>query len=160
MRLICRCCIALLEIGGGAVGAGWCGWAMLNRGGTSLLLLLFTCLYALSIVAGVALLRNRSPGVPLSMLVQAVQVPQIETARISYLFVSGLGAWLEVGTTGIGFHYALASRFHVAITTGWGPPIERTPVLIGVNLIAALALAYLVFDGYRRLTATSVSDAG
>jgi hypothetical protein len=143
-----RYAVALIEMAGGAVGLGILTWAMTGTATFGFVWLLFATFYGLSFVAGLALWRKRPYGVPLSLAIQAIQLPLVIAEKVTFLVASGLGLWLKLGTTGIGWDHVLGSRFQFAWTTGFGHSTGQ-PTIFGVNLVAAVALLVLVATSRR-----------
>jgi hypothetical protein len=136
--------VGAYELVVGGFGVLWLCLQVLRSGGASLYGLVFLALYALVAGAGYSLVKGRAGGVRLSLVAQAVQVIQVTSTSLSWLFLAGVAWWLEIG--GRGVHLSgldLGTRFHLAISSGFGPSRTALPFSIGINLVPALILACL-----------------
>ena len=99
----------------------------------------FTLFFTLLGVAGVLLVRNRPWGVPLSLLVQGMQVPVFLSSGPSYYASSGLGLFLTMDFNWDGSFYTfLGTLLHYS----WQS--DRTTTAVGVNVVAAVLLYLLM----------------
>jgi hypothetical protein len=109
---------------------------------------LFIALYLLSVVGGILLWRGRLLGYTLSIVVQALQVLHVETARFAWQFVVGLAGWLAWASDGVSdgvsVDYDIASRFQLMFASGFGPRFDEAGVHLGLNAVAGVVLVYLI----------------
>jgi hypothetical protein len=146
--------IAAIEIAGGFLGMALAstsatspGLNLFHRVWTGLLGIPF----ALCAYAGRALWLDQSRGYLLSALVQAAQLVAWSSPNLLYVFYCGgqLGAWL--GGENLLPQWGLGSRLTLNVVAGPGGD-----ALVGVNLVAVWALAYLAL-AWRAKTRAPVS---
>jgi hypothetical protein len=135
--------IALVEIVGGVTAAGVVAWGLLH--GPSFFGLLFLAIYVWCAFAGVQLWRQRRTGWRHSVLVQLLQTVWVDTAKFTYLFAAGCGAWFGFGSEGITRRHAWLSEFQLGWRSGFGPQFDAHPWLIAVNIVALAAAVYLLW---------------
>jgi len=138
MRLFIRLTVGLLQLAGGILGVSAIAADAFADRAIDPMAIVFVVLYAMTILAGVALLRQHKLGKMLSILVQAAQLPRIAAAGCTYHFAAGLGAWVMVGVNGVGFTHLLGSEFM------WSTNASEAALPFGVNIIAAVALTLLL----------------
>jgi hypothetical protein len=98
----------------------------------------FSLFFTLIGLAGILLLRNHPWGVPLSLIVQGMQLPVILSPGASYYANAGLGLRVTMDTAwNFGFYAHLGTQLHYS----WES--DRTTTALGINLVAA-ALLYLL----------------
>ena len=96
-----------------------------------------TCLYILSIIAGVALWKKSKNGMQLSLFVQGFQIPGFIVPHVSYFFVSGLAIVVSSNLHSNFFVTFYLSRFNIYLTPG------ATNFVLGLNIIALVAFINL-----------------
>ena len=105
------------------------------------LFFLFTILFLFSILSGFLLLRNNKTGETLSILVQAIQIPQFIIKGTAYSFVAGAKFTLQYYKNfGIGYKidFGVFSEFNFYINS------NVNGFLIGINLVPII-LIFLLF---------------
>lgn len=139
--------IAVLEMGGGIIGV--LASIMYLEGSNFQLLgllvaALFIGLYVLSIVAGWYLWKNAPRGLSLSMLVQALQIPQIMVPGLTYFFVSGLAISISVSLDyetfkNIGFNP------NIQFPSTWFFELGKIgeQLVLGMNILSLVCFSYL-----------------
>ena len=154
--------VAALEIAGGFVGMAVASSSAAASGLSLLQRLIIGSIgipFALCAYAGRELWFDLPRGYPLSVLVQALQIPAWSSASMLYLFHCGaqLGVW--IGKTGLAPMWGLGSR--VTFILAEHPRGEA----LGLNFLAIAALAGLVIDrilsrsaGIGAIRATVVPD--
>jgi hypothetical protein len=131
--------IAWIQIAGAAWGAP-ATYAFLTHptGPLGLVFAAFSLFFTLIGLAGILLLRNHRWGVPLSLIVQGMQLPVLLSPGASYYANAGLGLRVFADTAWqFGFYAHLGTQFHYS----WES--DRTTTAVGINLVAA-ALLYLL----------------
>jgi hypothetical protein len=100
--------------------------------------------------AGVGLWRGTRRGLHLSLLAQAIQVPWIGTAHVTYRL--GVGAAYWVASQGGAFTHerAIGSSFLIEMRQGFGAWVDQTPLTLGVNLVALAAGVFLVYTAFAK----------
>jgi len=99
----------------------------------------FTSFFTLIGVAGVLLLRNHRLGVPLSLVVQGMQVPVLLSSGASYYANAGLGLRLTADSAwNLGFYFHLGTELHYSWLS------DRSETTVGINLVAVILLYLLV----------------
>jgi len=104
MRILIRI-ISALEIVGGVFGIGFVIWVMLKMPFnvfSGALGVISIGIYALSLVAGIALWGGRPFGRKASIIVQTIQVPKLVSPLFTFIFSFGFDLWV---------HYLLAGNF-------------------------------------------------
>ena len=97
--------------------------------------------YIVSLNAGYLLFRKNRRGVMLSIITQALQVPNLAIFGISYYFVSGLSFGVSLSfieTAKFDFNYYLGSTWNLGFGSTDGE------FLIGINLVALMLLTHLI----------------
>jgi hypothetical protein len=98
----------------------------------------FTLFFTLLGVAGILLVRNHRWGLPLSLLVQGMQIPIFLSPGPSYYSSAGLGIRLSLDSQwNFGFYTFFGTQLHYS----WQS--DRNSTTVGINLVAA-ALVYLL----------------
>ena len=98
----------------------------------------FILFFTLIGLAGILLVRNHPWGVPLSLIMQGMQVPVFLSPGPSYYANAGLGLRLSVDSQmNLGFYTFFGTQLHYS----WQS--DRTATTVGVNLVA-VALIYLL----------------
>lgn len=119
---------------------------IVRAGGASLGGLVFVAMYALVAWAGWQLLNSRPNGAALTLAAQALQVVRIGSGSFAYTFLAGLAFWVTAGSGGLqvpGLGFGVSFRWMTA--GGFGPRSGAEPFTIGVNLVAAAIVAYLLY---------------
>jgi len=132
--------IAALEVLGGALGILTVVWLLVQGPNLGLLVvgIAFLALFIASVVAGLWLWRGDPRGLPLSTVVQAVQVPVVSSSLVYYAY-SLVGLLVTVsGALSFEGELHLWSSGSLVV----GAPV--TEWRIGVNVVALAALAVLV----------------
>ncbi|RLB73357.1 MAG: hypothetical protein DRH07_01920 [Deltaproteobacteria bacterium] len=113
-----------------------------------LFLLFYLIPFALSILAGILLLKNKMAGLNLSLVVQLLQIPYFTLSGLYYSFMSGLLLGIRIsfleGMTNYNFNLLLGG--YCQIQTGL--PVEIT--LFGINIFALLVFVFLFFYKLKR----------
>lgn len=95
-----------------------------------LLMILFSCPFC----AGLFLWKKHRLGYPLTVIVQALQIPVFSSACFSYLFSSGLFFAITIGAMGLNFEFnIIGSKFNIAVN-------QNDPFSIGINFIPIIFL--------------------
>ena len=102
--------------------------------------------FALCAYAGRELWFDLPRGYPLSVLVQALQIPAWSSASLFYIFHCGAQVGVWIGNTGLTPMWGLGSRFTLVLIEHPGGQA------LGLNFLAIAALALLVID---RMTSRS-----
>ena len=131
--------IAWIQIAGAAWGAPATYTFLTHPSGElGLLAAAFSLFFTLIGLAGILLLRNHRWGVPLSLIVQGMQVPVLLSPGASYYANAGLGLRLTADTAwNLGFYAHLGTQLHYS----WES--DRTTTTVGINLVAAVLLYLL-----------------
>jgi hypothetical protein len=141
--------IAALELAGGFVGMALASTSV-TAPGLNLIQRVFVGLlgvpFAISVYAGRALWSGQPRGYPLSLLVQAAQVPTWSSHSVLYVFYCGaqFGAWF--GKAGPAPMWGLGSRFTLNVLD-----YPRGEAL-GLNFLAICALTLLTLDWWATRT--------
>src|SRR3954464_6680395 len=135
--------VAGLEIAGGFVGMALASSSAAGSGRGLLQRVLIGSIaipFALCAYAGRELWFDLPRGYPLSLLVQALQIPAWSSASVLYLFHCGaqLGMW--IGKAGLAPMWGLGSRFTLVLMD------QPRGEAVGLNFLAIGALAILVID--------------
>ncbi len=139
--------VAALQVVGGLYGLYLVVFA--TPSGVSHAVLFFAIvLFGTSIWGGVLLALDKTLGVAVSLIIQAMQVLQIAAPGFLYSFACGL--WLVVGPAvrpdfvGANFSWYLGARFNA--TTDSPADLSQTGVTFtGINLAAVLAFLFLLY---------------
>lgn len=130
----------------GGYGALFFAVQIIRAGGVSLAGLVFVALYILVAWAGWQLLKNRPNGATLTLVVQALQVVRVSSGAFAYAFLAGLAFWVTVGSSGLDVPgLGFGTSFRWMASSGFGPRPTAEPFTIGVNLVAAAIVAYLLY---------------
>ncbi len=107
-------------------------------------LLLYLIPFALSILAGTLLLKNKVAGLNLSLVVQLLQIPYFTLSGLYYSFMSGLLLGVRIsfleGAKSYNFNFMLGG--YSQIQTGLPAEIAA----FGINLFAFSAFGLLLFN--------------
>ena len=141
--------LGLLPIVGG--GAGLAVLTTVITGQQSLnvlgavILLTFALLYLIGIVAGLWMLEGHRHAVALNLVFWALQVPQLISPVVTYVFwaPTNLGVWWNVTTSQTGFAYQVGSTFQFNLLN------LGSNVAIALNAFALVCMLYLCVL-YRR----------
>ncbi len=151
MNLLLLRFIAVIEILGGVWGLLIMLYRMthvLDNLKFVLFLLFYLIPFALSILAGILLLKNKMAGLNLSLVVQLLQIPYFTLSGLYYSFMSGLLLGVRIsfleGMTNYNFNLLLGG--YCQIQTGL--PVEIT--LFGINIFALLVFVFLFFYKLKR----------
>src|SRR6187549_2181202 len=135
--------VAAMEIAGGFVGMAIASSSAAASGLSLLQRLIIGSIgvpFALCAYAGRELWFDLPRGYPLSVLVQALQIPAWSSASMLYLFHCGAQFGVWIGKTGLAPMWGLGSRFTLVLVEH--PRGEA----LGLNFLAIAALAGLVID--------------
>jgi hypothetical protein len=154
MKILTRI-IAAIEVLAGAIGTFLVIWTAIKSikglaGHSGLLIavvilifLLFLYLFILSIFAGIKLWKGEAKGYKWSKILQALQIPMLQTKAISYSFTLGLKALVGLivpsaagATAQLSWGIAADVNYHLSFSN---PHVAG--VAFGINL---LALAFLI----------------
>lgn len=142
--------LAVTEILGGLILGGLTLLLVISDLPDILIFTIAVAIAVLAVVAGVALYKNTLLGKRLSIVLQALQVFSLSSAKFFYLLVAGLQlnvSWIYsadmLQKNGLNLGYGIYGTFLV------GGPGHGQPLGIGVNFIALSALLLLVYDGKR-----------
>ena len=94
--------------------------------------------YLLSFIAGLFLWKKQNKGIFLSIITQIIQIPKFAIAGFSYFFVSGIELFVTISNSSLGFTTYFGSHWDISFY-----PEDKT-FLIGVNIIAIIALIYFI----------------
>jgi len=141
-----RIAIAKVEIVGGMVGvisafflAIWLLWTQKNEDITQIdmglmsISLISMVLFLFSLIAGFLLRKEHRLGYPLTVIVQALQIPVISSADVTYSFVSGLQLGLGIGAMKANFLFYIGGLVDIGLS-------QDDPFFIGINIIPILFL--------------------
>jgi len=106
-------------------------------------LLLYLIPFALSVLAGILLLKDKTAGLNLSLVVQLLQIPYFTLSGLYYSFMSGLLLGVRIsfleGMKNYNFNFLLGG--YCQIQTGL--PADIT--VFGINIFALLVFVFLFF---------------
>ena len=135
-----RLSIAFLQVAGGLFGILVILSTPVHVTGLAALFLLFLlAAMALTCVAGVLLWRGHPWGDTLSVVAQALQLPVLYGSGFTYYYHAGLGVSIAIGPQ-VGIHFDL----HLGTAYSMAAMGREDAPAIGINLIAALALYFLL----------------
>ena len=139
--------VASLQVIGGLYGLYLAVFAT-PLGVSHVVLFLAIVLFAAAVWGGVLLALDKPLGVIVSLVVQALQVPQIAATGFLYSFVCGMclviGPAVNPDFVGANINWYLPARFNVTIN----PPVDPAQtgvVFTGMNLAAVLAVILLLY---------------
>ncbi len=135
--------VAALEIAGGFLGMGVASSSAAASGLSLLQRLIIGSAgipFALCAYAGRELWFDLPRGYPLSLLVQALQIPAWSSASVLYLFYCGAQFGVWIGKTGLVPMWGLGSRYTLVLMA------QPRGEAVGLNFLAVAALAVLVID--------------
>jgi hypothetical protein len=135
-----RIILLVLQLGGGLLGIGLIGQSLLTKhlSQTAVIIhIAFIFVFLFGIVAGVALVKRLKPGLWLSAIFQAMQIPIVIMPAAAYVLVSGACFNLYRHATGYGFNFLFGSRYHFSIHSG-------EPWMVGINALALVLFILLV----------------
>ena len=146
MNLILLRIIAAIEILGGVWGLLIMFYRMfqvLDNLKFVIFLLLYLIPFALSVLAGILLLKDKTAGLNLSLVVQLLQIPYFTLSGLYYSFMSGLLLGVRIsfleGMKNYNFNFLLGG--YCQIQTGL--PADIT--VFGINIFALLVFVFLFF---------------
>jgi len=147
--------IAILEIVGGIFGIAFVVLQLVARQTGLLFASIALAVYILSLVAGVALLRNRPFGRIGSIIVQCIQLPKYVSPLFVFMFSFGFDAYLYFALTNTanaitGFEFKFLAFNQLFVN------VADAPVIFGVSIPASIFLAMLL---KHRLRADSADAA-
>lgn len=141
--------LGLLPIVGGGAGLAVlttviAGQQNLNALG-AIILVMFALLYLVGIVAGLWMLEGHRHAVALNLVFWALQVPQLISPVVTYVFwaPANLGVWWNMTTSHTGFAYQVGSTFQFDVLN------LGSNVAIALNMFALVCMLYLCVL-YRR----------
>lgn len=102
--------------------------------------------------------RREHPGLTLSPIVQAIQIPLIISEKATFFLAPILGAWIRFRGNGVNLDHLLGSRFRYGWASGLGTPVSTQPMVLGVNLVALVVLLALALAGERGRALESGGD--
>jgi hypothetical protein len=151
--------IAVLEIVGGVFGIGFVVWQFVagqNDRLTLVFLSIAFAVYILSLVAGVALLRDHRFGRVGSIVVQLIQLPKYSSQLLVFMFSFGFDAYFYFALTNtanaiMGFEFKFLAFNHLFVS------VADAPVIFGVSIPASIFLAMLL--KYKRRAGPPDTDA-
>ena len=135
--------VAALEIAGGFLGMAIASSSAAASGLSLLQRLLIGSIgipFALCAYAGRELWFDLPRGYPLSILVQALQIPAYSSGSMLYVFYCGAQFGVWIGKTGLASMWGLGSRY----TLAWMD--QPRGEAVGLNFLAMVALAALVIE--------------
>lgn len=153
MNLWIRRILAVLEIGGGAVGLVVLTmsrpWTREASKGLWLLMALYVCVFLFAIAAGLLLAEGTRRGIRWSALCQALQIPVIVSSALTYrLFFA---AHVTVGY--FGTRWVVESGIGTTSLASIGQLMPVSPLMTapgwGINLVALVAFLYLLWRLFR-----------
>ncbi|MGD9109602.1 MAG: hypothetical protein PVG93_01560 [Phycisphaerales bacterium] len=99
--------------------------------------LAFAAIFAIGIIAGVALLEDYKAGISLSRFYQIIQIPLFSSPFLQYGLASGLFGTIRFGANSFNWDFAMGSRYTFFINgnASW---------TFGLNLAALFFFAYLL----------------
>jgi hypothetical protein len=133
--------LVMLEVGGGFMGLSLMLVSLKSAtdmpAGAMIGFSLFTCLFLLGIISGLALADKSRIGIVLSAIYQTAQIPIVSSSSVSYKFFSGAQIGLQWWEAGPRITYDWGARSYL----GW---MHGDPLQIGINVLALSLLAYLL----------------
>lgn len=136
--------IALLEIGGGAIGMVALASAPSQTGlGGKIILCCGAAYFLFGILSGLLLAESRPRGVICSQAYQFLQILNFTTPVISYLAMSGAYVGLSIKEAGFDIQAYLGTNFRFTFLRG------DSPWSVGINLLAIVAFVWLQQRGRR-----------
>jgi hypothetical protein len=151
--------LGLLPIVGGGAGLAVLttvitGQQSLNALGVAILLT-FALLYLMGIVAGLWMLEGYRHAVALNLVFWALQVPQLISPVVTYVFwaPTNLGVWWNMTTSQTGFAYQVGSTFRFDVLN------LGSNVAIALNVFALACMLYLCVLYRRQYPAIDLADA-
>jgi hypothetical protein len=149
MKAWLRRTLGLLPIVGGGAGLAVLttvitGQQTLNALGV-VILLAFALLYLAGIMAGLWMLEGHRHAVALNLVFWALQVPQLISPVVTYVFwaPTNVGVWWDVTASRTGFAYQVGSTFQFNLLN------LGSNIAIALNLFALVCMLYLCVL-YRR----------
>lgn len=107
-------------------------------------LLLYLIPFALSILAGILLLKKTVVGLNLSLVIQLLQIPYFTLSGLYYSFISGLLLGVRIsfleGMKSYNFNFIMGGYGQIQT----GLPVEITA--LGMNVFAVVAFGFLLFN--------------
>jgi hypothetical protein len=97
----------------------------------------FVLVFAFGIMAGVVLIKKEKPGILLSMIFQAMQIPVLIGPKLSYILFTGACFNIYKHAMGFGFDFYFGSRYYFNINSG-------EPWLTGINIVALVLFILLL----------------
>ena len=150
-----RLAIGWFEVFGASLGALF-SYQMFQQLATALpwLALAFILFFTLIGVGGILLVRNHRWGLPLSLIVQGMQVPVFLSPGPSYYSNAGFGIRLTLDSQwSLGFYTFFGTQLHYSWLS------DRNATTVGINLVAAALLYLLATRVEEPQTAKARSDA-
>lgn len=134
--------LAVLLAVGGVAGIGVSAWMGYTFVQTHWIYILFAgalaALFVWSVNAGVRLWRGEPKGWKWATILFALQVPILTVPGLSYEFFTGLAVKIVGGGPELNFAFNFGANANFYLST------ETTGLLYGVNVVAILALIYLL----------------
>jgi len=135
--------LIVLEVGGGFMGFSVLIVSLINTGITAsswIFPILSGAMFLFGIVAGLALVERPRRGAAMSAVYQAFQIPILSSPLLTYTLVSGLQigvGWFK-GRPAFLFDFGARSTLFIFR--------HNDPLIIGVNVLALVLFAYLLFQ--------------
>lgn len=107
-------------------------------------LLLYLIPFALSILAGVFLLKNKAAGLNLSLVVQLLQIPYFALTGLYYSFISGILLGIRISFLEGATHYNFNFLFGGYCQIQTGLPAEIAA--FGINIFAVMVFGFLLYN--------------
>jgi len=154
MNKLLKTVVLLAQIGGGLVGLGLIGRALLTEQLTEMALMIhvaFILVFLFGIVAGVVLIKKPKLGLLFSAVFQAMQIPIIVGPTLAYALFSGVSFNVYKHATGWGFNFLFGSRYSFSLNSG-------QPSVLGINLVAVVLFVLLVRESCRQAADAKFSE--
>jgi hypothetical protein len=146
--------LAVAQIGGGFFGIMLViqQFATNNQNAISTIInLAFAALFALGIIAGIALFEAPTTGVTLSRFYQILQIPLFSSPFLEYGFASGLFGTIRFSASSFNWNFAMGSRYILFIN-------GNAPWTFGLNLVAVFFFVYLLTIKTGRQTQANLPE--
>lgn len=144
--------IALFELIGGVLGFGITTYVavyvlpnlfiaenlLINKIIVLCILLYALVAYALIAIAGYVLYKKKKNGVKLSLIAQAIQIPNIAIAGFSYFFTAGAHVFMTLQDMSFNLSFYLGSQWDIAYYP------TNYNIVLGVNIVAFALFLYLL----------------
>ncbi len=142
MNKLLKIIVSLVQIVGGLLGLGLIGRCFLRDQLTQTAIIfhvIFILVFSFGIIASLALIIKPRPGLVLSAIFQAIQIPVVTGPSVVYILFSGACFNVYKYASGWGFKFLFGSHYSLYFNSG-------QPWLVGINVFALVLFVLLIME--------------